>query len=1252
MDQIPTRGIVDRQVHVARPAAAGLLGRFVPLEIILTVDLAPDGNRDLVIPFGIPHGDLHGAVIRCDGSHHLRRLHVIELGHLSHHMTRHTHGVGISGAGVGMDLVVAGGMMLRQVNIAGPSPIRLYRIVPGQIILSVLHAPNCELDLGVAVAGHIDHLDSQDVVVLYRRHSVILLGPANDILRAAAVVALSDLRLRANAVVRAGRVVGELVGHVLDYIDPIARDDARAVIGVDLISSQILIIAHGNCDDPLAVLLLYAAEPLHVVLSIVLTPHGDSAVCEGLAFHGREDDRQYAAVFTQAHSDRTPHPAFRVKVIAGTVDALPPGDHRAVVGGVLLGVEIIRIITNFRHAEGHLAVVIIVGLAVGLLDKTSMTANYQAIFEHKGHFVHYLLTVVGHTVLVEAVVVLFHQEPAGLRDALHEEHLAAGGLVTSPAVIVPLDGVNGGMAVIADQLAAAANSIRQLMALFGAAAGEGHEGQAVQKLLAAVGQNVVDVDRHLGLGRFHAQIDRVEAVVRLCEDLRVIKDILTVDLIGFLAAGTADVVIHAVLGVDLAALQGVGAGKGVVMAGEHHINAGRLRRRRDILIHRSVAALGICVIGGLVDREDLPGSIAVLGIPHQPLRRRLHIAGIAAVVDDGHIDVAIGGGPAAAHTVFGQGEHAAGDVGIAVALKLMVAQNVDHVGAAQLLRVQQFGHLIQLGEIGRSIHCVASLDAEVVAAGSQLFENMGDIGHIIGLDVAQHEELLGRTGRADGEALRRLRPVVTGGHLIFIGCACGQASQRDAVHVHRVIAACNKGTQLRCRRSDGNPVLSPLHTVAQELFLRYRRIGQPGDVLRRAYTLRGVKEERGLRDRHRIVGIDLIAHGQASIGVLSVDGDHACSPERITGQHTLFICTSQLLIVVSFVNLCVGYRLALQVCDRQDGIPIGEHRSAGHTDSRAHRQRHLGGGEGHQIAVHVVAHTGLDLVEERTAGRQAGGYLHPHRGDQVAILDRTATGAHGADSNSTILCLVAFGGVIVGCRGEIGGERHGAVTKLSIQTDDRVALADIAACTPDLQCHIAAHGSHGLHVGHTDGVFHAAVRHSKVPGLGGLVAEAVAERHRDGVCAVGKLQVIQVYVLIALVYIGLLRHIDTVHIETHGIIIYPSGILTRRVAEIGAQIEVAAVDRAAINQLLVVEGNGVHLRVVNIVRIRAVHKLEVIQIDRPDPGFYHVSAIDKHEAEGHTLLQGERCSRCIQLGLAVFPAFPVDTGLIVSRISV
>ena len=1170
-------------------------------------------------------------------------------------MARHAHGVRISGAGIGMDLIIAGGMMLCQIDLTGPVPVRLlFRIVPGQVILSVLHAPDSELDLGMAVAGHIGHLDSQDIVILYRRHGMILLGPTDDIHRAAAVVAVRNLRLSTDAVFGADRIVGEPVGDGLDDVDRSTSDEIRAVIGVDLVSPQILIDAHGNLNDPGFIRLLFAAEPLQVILTILLTPHGDPAICEGLALHRRESDRQHAAVVAQTRFDRTPHTAVLIEVapaIAQARNKAPAGDHCTIICAVFIRLEVVGVVTDLCDAEGHLAVVIVVGLAVGLLDKAGMSADDLTVVKHERNLIDHLLAVIGHAVFIEAVVVLFHQEPTGLRDAAQEVHLAAGGFVTSPAGVVPLNGINGGMAVVAYQLAAAADGVRQLMALFGAAAGQRLEGQTVQKLLAAVSQNIIDVDRHLGLGRFHAQIDRVEATIRLCKDLLVIEDILTVDSIGLLAAGAANVVVHAVLGVDLAALQGVGAGEGVVMAGEHHIDAGCLRRRRDILGHGGVAAGGVGVVGGLVDREDLPGGVALLGILHQPLRRCLHVAADTAVVDNSHIDVAIGGGPAAAHAVFRQGEHAAGDVGIAVALKLVVAQDVDHIGTAQLCGVQQSDHIVQLGKLRGLIHSVAGLDAKVIVAGSQFLEDAGDVGQIIGLDVSQHEELLGRAGRADGEALRRLRPVITGGHLIFIGRACNQAAQCDAVHIRRLVAACNKGAQLRCRRNGGSPVLSPMHAPAQELSLRYRWIGHPGDVLRRTSVLRGVEEERGLLDCHRIVGIDLIAHGQTPIGVLSIDGDHAGGIEGIAGQRTVFTGRSQLRIVL-LEDLCVSYRLTLQIGHRQHGALAGQHRTTGHADGCAHRQRHRRGGEGHQVTVHVVAHTGLDLIEERAAGRQAGGYLHPHRGDQVAILDGTATGAHSLDGDGAILCVVAIRGVIA-LRGlEILGECHGAVGILPIQTDDRVALADGAVGAPNLQGHIAAHGGHGLHTGHADRVFRIAVRHGEVAGLGGLVAETVAERHRDGMCAVGELHLIQIDVTVASHQHSLVCHVDAVHIEPHGAAVHAGSVFTGCITERGAQIEGTAVDRAAVWQFFVVKGDGVHLRVVDIIRIRAVHKLEIIQIDRPNPGFDHLSACNKHEPEGHSLHQAEGGIRRFQLGLAVFPSLPVDTGLLAIRLMV
>ena len=448
-------------------------------------------------------------------------------------MARHAHGVRISGAGIGMDLIIAGGMMLCQIDLTGPVPVRLlFRIVPGQVILSVLHAPDSELDLGMAVAGHIGHLDSQDIVILHRRDGVILLGPANNVLRAAAVVAIRDLRLRADAVVRGGRVVGELMGDVLFYVHKHRIDDILSIIPMDRISPRIFVKAHRNFNDPSSVILFLTLEPLDIILSVMLTPNGHFTILVSFLAQRAQHHGDYAVFFIDVALDEPVHTTIFIEVappIAHYRNMSPASDHRAIICAVFIRFEVVGIVTNFHQTRGHLAVVIVVGLAVGLLDKTSMTANYQAIFEHKGHFVHYLLAVVGHAVLVEAVVVLSHQEPTGLHDTAQEVHLAVGGFVTSPAGVFPLNGINGGMAVVAYQLAAAADGVCQLMALFSAAAGQRLEGQTVQKLLAAVSQNIIDVDRHLGLGRFHAQINRVELGGRLCEDLAVIEDVLAVD---------------------------------------------------------------------------------------------------------------------------------------------------------------------------------------------------------------------------------------------------------------------------------------------------------------------------------------------------------------------------------------------------------------------------------------------------------------------------------------------------------------------------------------------------------------------------------------------------------------------------------------------------------------------------------------------------------------------------------------------------
>ena len=81
MDQITTRGIVSCQVHGIRPAAVRLLGGLIPLDVILTVGLAPDGKHDLCIRLRVLDCDLHRAAIRGDHCFHRGQLRGRQLRH-------------------------------------------------------------------------------------------------------------------------------------------------------------------------------------------------------------------------------------------------------------------------------------------------------------------------------------------------------------------------------------------------------------------------------------------------------------------------------------------------------------------------------------------------------------------------------------------------------------------------------------------------------------------------------------------------------------------------------------------------------------------------------------------------------------------------------------------------------------------------------------------------------------------------------------------------------------------------------------------------------------------------------------------------------------------------------------------------------------------------------------------------------------------------------------------------------------------
>ena len=119
---------------------------------------------------------------------------------------------------------------------------------------------------------------------------------------------------------------------------------------------------------------------------------------------------------------------------------------------------------------------------------------------------------------------------------------------------------------------------------------------------------------------------------------------------------------------------------------------------------------------------------------------------------------------------------------------------MEHIRVAKGLGSQQIrdgGHLIVARNI---VDGVTSLDAEVIAAGLQLVNDVGDVGPIIRLNIAQNEELLAlRIGRVRGEGSKRT-PDLPGAYLILIVRTGSQAGEGDAADVGRlVVAALDEG---------------------------------------------------------------------------------------------------------------------------------------------------------------------------------------------------------------------------------------------------------------------------------------------------------------------------------------------------------------------------------------------------------------------------------------------------------------------------
>ncbi len=78
----------------------------------------------------------------------------------------------------------------------------------------------------------------------------------------------------------------------------------------------------------------------------------------------------------------------------------------------------------------------------------------------------------------------------------------------------------------------------------------------------------------------------------------------------------------------------------------------------------------------------------------------------------------------------------------------------------------------------------------------------------------------------------------------------------------------------------------------------------------------------------------------------------------------------------------------------------------------------------------------------------------------------------------------------------------------------------------------------------------------------------------------------------------------------------------------------------------VIDKHRIDIRVVDVIDIGTVYKLEIIEIDRARRSLSHLCSVYKHETEGHSFKYGIGCVS-VELSLAVVPALPPYSGVFI-----
>ena len=225
--------------------------------------------------------------------------------------------------------------------------------------------------------------------------------------------------------------------------------------------------------------------------------------------------------------------------------------------------------------------------------------------------------------------------------------------------------------------------------------------------------------------------------------------------------------------------------------------------------------------------QYLPGAGALRRILNQPIGKALEAVLVGGVVQNGDIHVAaLHGVP-----VGGDAEGALDRDGtVAAVVRLVVADNVEHIRVADAVERKQLQRVVPLVIVADVIHCVAQLDAEVILTGQLVRDAVHALESGFLLNVGQQEEA-GLLLRGRHREAADIRPDETVADAVIVRRSGGQAREGDTVHATDLVAGGVGDEAARALYIRRPRHIGVGRNLNNGLCRAVRRIAHPGDGL-------------------------------------------------------------------------------------------------------------------------------------------------------------------------------------------------------------------------------------------------------------------------------------------------------------------------------------------------------------------------------------------------------------------------------------